>query len=141
MIRVLAFVVMALASAPLLGAGAVTESETGLFTQEQAEQGADLYRQHCMACHGQELQSPTVPPLKGPAFAQVWGRGDRTLESLYYITFLYNRIESDLEELDYETATFNASYMILRNLRIMGEYTRDIEHETNTFTGGITAAF
>ena len=59
----------------------------------------------------------------------------------YYLTFLYNKIDSDLDELDYETATFNFNYMLLRNLRLMGEYTRDIEREENAFTGGGVVAF
>ncbi len=39
------------------------------FTQAQADNGARVYMQHCMYCHGQLLGGRDgVPPLIGPAF-------------------------------------------------------------------------
>jgi hypothetical protein len=62
-------------------------------------------------------------------------------DSNWYLIFLYNKVNSDLDVYDYETVAFNASYLILRNMRIFGEYTRDIEFEANGFTGGLVFAF
>jgi alcohol dehydrogenase (cytochrome c) len=61
-------------------------ADGSLFTTAQADAGEAVYQAHCVSCHGQALESPTAPDLKGPAFASVWGRDDRSLESLYYIT-------------------------------------------------------
>lgn len=52
--------------------------------------------------------------------------GDR---SIYVITALYNRFDSDYEDslgvnsLDYESATLSLTYLLARNARITGEYT------------------
>lgn len=59
----------------------------------------------------------------------------------WYIFLLYNRIASDLDELKYHTATGNFSYLIARNLKLMTEYTYDIEYERHRFTVGFVTAF
>jgi hypothetical protein len=61
--------------------------------------------------------------------------------STYYYTFLYNRINHDNQMYDYHTATFNITRMIARNLKLMAEYTRDIENEANRFTFGMVSGF
>ncbi len=80
-------------------------------------------------------------------------QGDR---SRHYFTVLYNRIDSDLEledlaaagagdlasdGYDQETLTFGATYQMARNLRLLAEYTRDIEHETDRIVLGTITAF
>lgn len=62
-------------------------------------------------------------------------------DSNWYLIFLYNNIDSDLDIYDYETVTLNFSYLLLRNMRMFGEYTRDMEFEENKFTGGLSFAF
>jgi hypothetical protein len=62
-------------------------------------------------------------------------------KSRYYITALYNRVDSDLDGFDSETATVSATYLVARNLRLMAEYTRDIEKETSRIVIGSIAAF
>ena len=61
--------------------------------------------------------------------------------SRWYLTALYNRIDSDLEGYDYETITLSPSYLIARNLRILAEFTRDTESETNRVVVGLVSAF
>ncbi|MEJ5362479.1 MAG: hypothetical protein WHV26_10495, partial [Spirochaetota bacterium] len=51
--------------------------------------------------------------------------GDR---SSYVLTALYNKVDSDYEEsgvhaLNYESATVSATYLLARNIKIIGEYT------------------
>lgn len=45
----------------------------GVYTEEQARRGKDLYGTHCLACHGETLEgSGPVRPLTGPDFAANW---------------------------------------------------------------------
>lgn len=59
--------------------------------------------------------------------------------SRFYFTGLYNRIDSDLVK--YETATLSGTYLVARNLRLIAEYTRDLEYDVNRFTMGIVSGF
>lgn len=59
--------------------------------------------------------------------------------SKYYITALYNNIDSDLYK--YQTATLSYTYLVARNLRLVGEYTYDLENEHNRFILGVIGAF
>ena len=61
--------------------------------------------------------------------------------SRYCITALYNWIDSGLQEADYETATLSGSYLIARNLRLLGEYTYDAGQFSNRTTLGFVSAF
>lgn len=61
--------------------------------------------------------------------------------SNWYFFALYNRVDSDIGELKYHTATGNVSYLIARNLKFMGEYTYDIEYEHHRLTAGFVTAF
>jgi hypothetical protein len=60
-------------------------------------------------------------------------------KSDYYFTGLYNLIDSDIYK--YETATLSFTYLLARNLRLMTEYTRDLEAKRNRFVVGIIGAF
>jgi quinoprotein glucose dehydrogenase len=45
----------------------------GVYTDEQARRGKDLYTTHCLSCHGDTLEgSGPVRPLTGPDFAANW---------------------------------------------------------------------
>ncbi len=48
-------------------------------------------------------------------------RGDM---SNWYFTGLVNWMESDISEMNYKTATLHTGYMLRRNVRLVGEYTR-----------------
>ncbi len=55
------------------------------FTAAQADRGQALYVEHCLSCHGQNLDDgPFAPPLKGVAFRQKWG--SRSIEPLFTFT-------------------------------------------------------
>lgn len=59
--------------------------------------------------------------------------------SRFYLIGLYNKIESDLYS--YETATISGTYLLARNLRLIGEFTRDLEDDLNRFTFGLVSGF
>jgi hypothetical protein len=61
-------------------------------------------------------------------------------DSNWYVIFLYNWINSELDIYDYESVTFNFQYLLLRNARVFGEYTRDVEREANRFVAGLVFA-
>jgi quinoprotein glucose dehydrogenase len=45
----------------------------GVYTEEQAGRGKELYSTHCLACHGDTLEgNGPVRPLTGPDFAANW---------------------------------------------------------------------
>jgi len=57
------------------------------------------------------------------AFAEVIyaPRGDM---SKWYLTGLVNWVDSDLDDLDYSSATLHAGYLLRRNMRVVGEFTQ-----------------
>jgi len=62
-------------------------------------------------------------------------------KSRTYITLLYNMIESDLDDYDYESVTLSGTYLMARNLRLIGEYTRFMEEEEDRVVLGVISAF
>ena len=45
----------------------------GVYTEEQAKRGEDLYEKQCSACHGDKLAGrESAPPLTGGAFLSNW---------------------------------------------------------------------
>ncbi len=75
------------------------------------------------------------------AFAEVIyaPKGDM---SKWYLTGLFNWVESDYDPLDYSSATLHAGYLLRRNMRVVGEYTQQF---TGTSYGkvnvGVITAF
>ena len=59
--------------------------------------------------------------------------------SHYYFTGRYNFIDS--EWYTYHTATLGYTYQLARNLRLLTEYTRDLECKTNRLVLGVIGAF
>ncbi len=59
--------------------------------------------------------------------------------SRFYFTGLYNKIDSELYK--YETATLSGTYLLARNLRLIAEYTRDLEYDLNRLTLGMVSGF
>jgi len=46
----------------------------GVYTEEQAKRGSELYATECSRCHGAALTGgEEAPPLAGPAFLANWG--------------------------------------------------------------------
>lgn len=64
--------------------------------------------------------------------------GDR---STWYGALLYNWIEIPSQLLKYHTVTGHYSFLLARNLRIIGEYTYDFQVKGNKVTAGIVGAF
>jgi hypothetical protein len=58
--------------------------------------------------------------------------------SKWYLTGLFNWVDSDLEELNYQAATFHAGYLLRRNLRVVAEYTQQL---SGTSYGRVNAGF
>lgn len=45
----------------------------GVYTAEQAQRGAALYKAQCVACHGEKLEGAVGPMLSGEGFVAAWG--------------------------------------------------------------------
>lgn len=62
--------------------------------------------------------------------------------SNWYLTLLGNWIDSDMDDLDYSSVSFSAGYMVRRNIRLVGEYTRQFANEEyGRASIGFVAAF
>jgi mono/diheme cytochrome c family protein len=45
----------------------------GVYTDEQADRGASVYKTHCLSCHGDALSGgEQVPALRGVTFGATW---------------------------------------------------------------------
>jgi len=66
-------------------------------------------------------------------------------DSDWYCVGLYNSVDSNLEELNYESGTFHIGYLLRRNIRLVGEYTYVFDDfqrgEYSRFTLGLITAF
>jgi hypothetical protein len=62
-------------------------------------------------------------------------------KSRQYYTLLYNQIDSDWDDNDYETFTVGVTHLLARNVRGTLEYTRNVEMETNRGVIGLVTAF
>ncbi|MDX9857548.1 MAG: hypothetical protein RBT76_07155 [candidate division Zixibacteria bacterium] len=67
-----------------------------------------------------------------------WPDGDR---SRWYATALYNWVDSDDDNQDYERITGHLGWVLRTNLRLIVENTYDIEEEENQFLIGFISAF
>jgi len=93
-----------------------------------------------------EDDNPDFLSLKGSkvkskgGFAEfIWmPQADR---SHFIFTLLYNRIDSDDDMIDFETATMSVSHMSARNVRILGEFTYNLTTKKPIFTVGLVSAF
>ena len=68
---------MKMFAAALIGvvllAQATRSVRDGVYTQDQAKQGHDLYSQHCAVCHGNSLEGgEEAPALAGGDFISNW---------------------------------------------------------------------
>ena len=62
-------------------------------------------------------------------------------DSRHYFTLLYNQVDSDMDVFDYETGTIGATYLVARNLRLLAEYTRDLNNDLNRVVFGLVSGF
>jgi mono/diheme cytochrome c family protein len=64
------------AQTPVAQGGPPAASRTardGIYSEEQARRGQDVYKDKCVSCHGAALAGANAPPLAGDAFLSVWG--------------------------------------------------------------------
>ena len=62
--------------------GANGSTSAGVFTEEQAQRGKDLYDQECTLCHLDDLRGDGISPsLLGRAFTYRWG--DLSIGDMY----------------------------------------------------------
>lgn len=59
----------------------------------------------------------------------------------WYGTALFNWVDSDIQELRYRSLTGHVGYLLARNLRLVGEYTYDLELRANKVTLGFVSGF
>ncbi|HMB71291.1 MAG TPA: hypothetical protein VKU85_18415 [bacterium] len=62
-------------------------------------------------------------------------------DGLWVLTGLYNRVDSDDDAADRETASLTVSRLLARNVRLMVEGGRDLEAEKARVTAGVVTAF
>lgn len=62
-------------------------------------------------------------------------------KSMWYAAALYNWAEIRPEGFKYHSATGHFSYLLARNLRLIGEYTYDLEMKANKLSVGFVSAF
>jgi hypothetical protein len=62
-------------------------------------------------------------------------------KSAWYGTLLYNWAEIPSQAFTYNSITGHYSYLLARNLRLIGEYTYDVEKKGNKLTIGFVGAF
>jgi PQQ-dependent dehydrogenase (methanol/ethanol family) len=79
-------VVIALAAVVVFAQQKGASSQGGVYTDAQAARGKTVYDQRCALCHGARLEAGSASPLTGSAFMAKWGRGDRSVDDLFYIT-------------------------------------------------------
>jgi hypothetical protein len=83
---------------------------------------------------------PTTKVNMDGAFAELIYSPDGD-KSDWYGVAIYNWVNSKTPGLTYQSATVSGHYMLARNLRLVGEYTYDIEHTANRISVGFVAAF
>lgn len=59
----------------------------------------------------------------------------------WYLFFIYNRVDSDQEDLKYHSVAGNFTYLLKRNLKLMGECGYDMERKQPMLTLGFMTAF
>jgi mono/diheme cytochrome c family protein len=68
-----AIVIVAVATVAHSQSSAPPGVHNGVYTEEQAIRGQDIYSSRCLQCHGETLAGmDQAPPLTGPQFGGVW---------------------------------------------------------------------
>jgi alcohol dehydrogenase (cytochrome c) len=71
---------------PIATARQTAARQEGVFTDAQAARGQSVYDARCASCHGLRLEGGSASALAGGKFADKWGRGDKTVDDLFFIT-------------------------------------------------------
>lgn len=58
---------------------------TGTYTLDQAVRGRTLYSDHCVSCHGSNLEGGAAPTVVGQLFRRTWSRSNVTVDDLHYL--------------------------------------------------------
>lgn len=107
------------AVALLLGSGAAAQEAPLSFTDEQADAGRRVYEQHCVQCHGANLDDGALgAPLKGIAFMAKYG--GETVETLFDVTRT-TMPTGNPGSLDAETYASLVAYMLRENDVVAGD--------------------
>lgn len=86
----------------------------GVYTREQAARGAELYTQHCGACHAPTLTGAEAPALAGPEFSANWNTltlGD-----------LFERIRTSMPQDNPEALTAQQKADVLAHMLSVGQF-------------------
>lgn len=62
-------------------------------------------------------------------------------ESKWYAAGLFNWIESEIPDLDYQRSTFHLGYLLRRNMRLTAEFTYDFKNKFGQFGIGVISGF
>jgi len=60
-------------------------TDTIVYSGEQAHKGHDLYNEHCASCHGAALEGQGSLPLSGATFRARWADDRHSVDDLFYI--------------------------------------------------------
>ncbi len=82
---------------------------------------------------------PYEVDMKGGFVEVVWSVGGEMGRT--FVTFLYNYIDSDLNNLDYSAGTLSLSYLLRRNVRLVAEGTYHEDTEAMRLVAGVVSAF
>ena len=85
------------------------------------------------------LSSPQDINTRG-GFAEMIYRPDGD-ESKWYGVLLYNKVDSDNQEIKWESLAFHLGYLLRRNIRIVGEYSYNIHEKFARIGVGFITAF
>jgi len=96
---------------PAPGAGPMRSVAAGVFSATQAEQGRKVYAERCASCHGTFTPAQGVPPVTGPAFAQLW-KGRSLAALLAKVRTMPLGAADSLSDTDYLTVT---AYLLQSN--------------------------
>src|SRR5262245_56374032 len=61
-------------------------AQQGIYSNAQAARGQAVYDKRCASCHGPRLSAGSASALAGSAFMAKWGRGNRSVDDLFFIT-------------------------------------------------------
>lgn len=64
---------------------ATAQDAVTMFAEAQALRGQALYDEHCVLCHGAQLQGAAAAALSGATFRARWADGQHTVDDLFYI--------------------------------------------------------
>jgi len=81
---------------------------------------------------------PEIKTRGGFAELVVAPKGD---ESRLFLVGIWNRVDSDLDELDYHSLSLHMTYLLRRNFRLVSEFGREFENKNNRLGLGFVAAF